>query len=216
MDSTLGVGSAALASAGARRGVLRAEGDGKGKLPRLVSSLLDAHGLAPRDLGAIVVGTGPGRFTGVRSAVAVAKGLAWGLGVPLAVVGSLEALAAQGSGQGDAWTVLGDGPRNLYLSSAARGVEATSVELAAFVEARVGEGSSSLRIEGASLAPLREALREAGCSATVVEYDLDAAGALTVALRGARVVAVHEVEPTYLREASITPPKVAPPLLAFR
>jgi tRNA threonylcarbamoyl adenosine modification protein YeaZ len=45
-----------------------------------------------RDLKALAVGTGPGNFTGVRIAVAAARGLALGLGIPAVGVTRLEAL----------------------------------------------------------------------------------------------------------------------------
>jgi tRNA threonylcarbamoyladenosine biosynthesis protein TsaB len=216
VDSTLGRSSVALAVRGELRGTLAAEGDGKGKLPRLVATLLGAEGIAPRDLDAVVVGVGPGRFTGVRSAVAVAKGLAWALRVPLAAVGSLEVLAAPGSCERDGWVVLGDGPRNIYAVPCARGADPVSVELAAFVEARLCERKPALEIMGAALDPLREALRGAGVNVRFVEHRLDAQAHLTLALRNARLVNVHDAEPSYVREASITSPTVAPALLAFR
>jgi tRNA threonylcarbamoyladenosine biosynthesis protein TsaB len=45
-------------------------------------------------LTGIVVGTGPGAFTGLRVGLATAKGIAYGLGVPLAGVSTAEALLA--------------------------------------------------------------------------------------------------------------------------
>ena len=56
-------------------------------------SLLSAHQLQASDLEGVVVGRGPGSFTGVRIGVATAKGLAHGLGVPLWGTGTLDAVA---------------------------------------------------------------------------------------------------------------------------
>jgi tRNA threonylcarbamoyladenosine biosynthesis protein TsaB len=61
-------------------------------LPALDEVLAEA-GLEPADLRGVVVGTGPGSFTGVRVAAAAAKGIAHALDIPLYPVSSLTAAA---------------------------------------------------------------------------------------------------------------------------
>jgi tRNA threonylcarbamoyladenosine biosynthesis protein TsaB len=66
------------------------KGQSEALLPML-EQVLAPHRWA--DLAAIAVGTGPGNFTGVRIGVALARGLALGLGIPAIGVTRLEALA---------------------------------------------------------------------------------------------------------------------------
>jgi tRNA threonylcarbamoyl adenosine modification protein YeaZ len=75
----------------------RVDVDGRGQarvLLRLVDEMLGELGAAPQELGAIVVGTGPGTFTGVRITVATARALSLALGTPVVGVSTLGALAA--------------------------------------------------------------------------------------------------------------------------
>jgi tRNA threonylcarbamoyladenosine biosynthesis protein TsaB len=56
--------------------------------------LLKSGRIERSEIAGVVVGAGPGSFTGVRIAAATARGLAQGLGVPLYAYSSLAALAA--------------------------------------------------------------------------------------------------------------------------
>jgi tRNA threonylcarbamoyladenosine biosynthesis protein TsaB len=59
-----------------------------------VDELLAEAGVEPSQLSRLVVGTGPGSFTGTRIGLSVARGLALALDVPVAGVSTLDALAA--------------------------------------------------------------------------------------------------------------------------
>jgi tRNA threonylcarbamoyladenosine biosynthesis protein TsaB len=57
-----------------------------------IEGLLADLGVAPSSLGGIVVGTGPGAFTGLRVGIATAKGLAHALSLPVVGVPTAAAL----------------------------------------------------------------------------------------------------------------------------
>src|SRR3954470_16384872 len=63
-----------------------------------VDALLRQAGTQTRDIEALAVGSGPGSFTGVRFGLTTAPGLALSLGVPVAGVSTLDALAAGAPG----------------------------------------------------------------------------------------------------------------------
>lgn len=92
----------------------RDEAAPRAAMSRLLPSLremLEVSGVSISEIGAVVVGRGPGSFTGVRIGVATAKGLARGLGVPLYGVGTQDAVARRLEGHAGLVGVLGDAMR---------------------------------------------------------------------------------------------------------
>jgi tRNA threonylcarbamoyl adenosine modification protein YeaZ len=94
-DTSGPVGSAAVGREGrtlAHAVITRRAEHASGIVP-LVERVLREAGVGRADLDALVVGEGPGSFTGVRVAAATAKGLSRSLEVPLWAASSLAAAA---------------------------------------------------------------------------------------------------------------------------
>lgn len=95
IDTSWKVGSVALAVDGsvvARRFLTTPSAHASGLIPAIREVLEDAGARLER-LAGVVIGAGPGSFTGVRIGGAAAKGLATSLGVPLYATSSLRAAA---------------------------------------------------------------------------------------------------------------------------
>ena len=75
-------------------------------LPPLAEAVL--HG----EIGAIAVGIGPGSFTGLRTAIALAEGIGLARGIPVIPVTTGEALVAM---SGHAWAVTENRRGDLFL-----------------------------------------------------------------------------------------------------
>ncbi len=91
-----------------------------------VRTLLQRGGIALAQLQAIAFGAGPGAFTGLRTACAVAQGLGFGAGLPLVPLDSLM--------------IVAEGARNGALDESARnGTIDESAPVDVVMDARMGE-----------------------------------------------------------------------------
>lgn len=186
---------------------LQTEGHARG-LADTVAQLLSRRGWQPDSLGELVVGAGPGSFTGLRIGLSFAKGLAFSSGARIRNVPSIAAIAA----------VLPAGGRLIYATQARRnevygGVLSTGPVVeelvavgayppAAFAaEAGVFTEGSWLAGNGADL--FAEAFATVVARATRLEaaFDLPTAAGLLAYLRTHNVDLVEPamVEPAYVR-----------------
>lgn len=174
------------------RVIAREEPMQKGQAERLVPMLqevLAEAGIGWADLARIAVGTGPGNFTGVRIAVATARGLALALGLPAVGVTRLEALA---HGVPSPCRVVEDARQGLAYVQDFPGGAARLVPLAA-LEAAAGAVTGS----AAGPAALPAALPIAEAIARI---------AATRAPKGSPA-------PFYLKGADAAPPSDPPPVI---
>lgn len=73
---------------------LRESGAHAEKLVLLIDEVFEKAGLSFGDLDAVAVSQGPGSYTGLRIGVSTAKGIAYGLDIPLIGINTLQAMAA--------------------------------------------------------------------------------------------------------------------------
>jgi tRNA threonylcarbamoyladenosine biosynthesis protein TsaB len=193
-----------------------------GQADRLVELIDSALGEAAlfdyQALGMITVNHGPGGFTGLRSAVAAARGLALAAGLPVLAVGSLEALAAAVPAR-NSGTLLAalDARRGQVYAQAFdhRGRPRGSPRAVTPEEASLGLGSGPLRLVGSGAPLVRAALPEA--RPVVIETaEPDARWVARCAVRrlaeGERPQSGFTLRPFYLRppDARLPTPVIAP------
>jgi tRNA threonylcarbamoyladenosine biosynthesis protein TsaB len=98
------------------RDVLGERASRAGRILHDIDEVLAGAGVEPAELEGIVVGTGPGSYTGLRMGLVTARTLAFSLGIPVAGVSTLAALAAGSPGsrpvldarRGEVFTLVAD------------------------------------------------------------------------------------------------------------
>ena len=210
--------SVALALAGetrARRSVRAARGH-SGILMPMIEDVLAEAGIGYREIDCLAVTVGPGSFTGIRTALAAARGLALALDRPLIGVTTLEAVAraalrAAPGGGADCLAVLDTGRADVYAQRFAPDGAARAEPVATMPEALAAAlGAGPLLLAGdaaAAVAPLLEA-RGVGFRGPVGDGVADAAIVAAIAAgRRCSASAGEAPRPLYLR-----PPDAVKPL----
>jgi tRNA threonylcarbamoyladenosine biosynthesis protein TsaB len=177
-------------------------------LPWAQALLADA-GVARTQLDAIAVGRGPGAFTGVRLAIAIAQGIALALERPIIPVSTLQALAMQAPGD-RILAAIDARMGEVYLGGFVRdadglhllGNEAVLKPDAAEVDIEGdgwhGVGTGFAAADAALQARLRPRL--ASVDASALPHAADVARLAALAFARGDVVAPERVEPAYLRD----------------
>lgn len=126
---------------------------GRGHAERLVPMIADL--LGGRSASSILVGVGPGSFTGIRVAIAAAHGLAIGWGASVEGMCSLALLAAGASDKCDLAAAVSGGHGELFVQQFAGG-EPTS-ELRNLAPAEAARFATSELVVGSGAAQLVQA-----------------------------------------------------------
>jgi tRNA threonylcarbamoyladenosine biosynthesis protein TsaB len=172
----------------------------------LVSDALEAARCEREDIGIIAIGLGPGSYTGIRGAIALAQGWQLGRAIQLVGISSVECLAGQAADEKifGPISVVVDAQRNEYYLACYeiepggwREVEA--LRLAAFAEIEQIQNSGQ-RLIGPGISQFFP-------KACDVYPDAATLGRMACARRG--YVPGENLEPIYLREVSFT--KAPPP-----
>lgn len=178
-----------------------------------VDELLKESGVVASELSAVAVSEGPGSYTGLRIGVSFAKGLCYGLQIPLIGVNSLSSLTQMAIesgevGEGDILAPMVDARRMEVYVQLFDGCGVAQGE----VEAKVidGDSFSDLREQGRELVLFgdgAEKCREALEWTKIIDIAPSARGIARIAeekLKRGEVEDVAYFEPFYLKEATVT------------
>lgn len=163
-----------------------------------VAAALESAGRSPRDVGAIVAGTGPGPFTGLRVGLVTAAALAEALGVPAYGVCSLDGIAPA---EGDVLVATDARRREVYWATYRSGERLDGPNVSYPVDVVPG---ASTAMTGAGARLYADVL---GLPLLDVEYPAPAV-LVNAALDRLRAGSPSDpLTPLYLRRPDAVPPK---------
>lgn len=103
------------------------------------------------ELDCVAVSIGPGSFTGLRIGIATAMGLAYGLGIPVCGISTLEGLAAQVAISGELVCPLIDAKRSEVYTALYRGSQNNPREVKSPCTLQIAELEDTLRSTGETI-----------------------------------------------------------------
>ncbi|MDB5373724.1 MAG: tsaB [Belnapia sp.] len=212
LDAALACCSVALVADGVVLASESAAGD-RGHaalLPPMAAAVLRAGGAQALDAIAAVVG--PGGFTGIRAALALAEGLALGAGIPVIGVTTGEALTAAVPAEVRAvravWTVIDNRRGRVLLQRFPAGSLVAAGPPEVFAEAELPDPPPQVAVAGDAAAPIAAWLAARGCDAMLCDQRLPEAAAVAAvgALRLAGTLPPLSARPLYVEPPAVRRP----------
>jgi tRNA threonylcarbamoyladenosine biosynthesis protein TsaB len=172
----------------------------------MVHALLSEAGIRLAQCDAIAFGAGPGSFTGVRTACGVVQGLAFGAGLPVVAVSTLEAMAQacrDRSAASDVLAILDARMGEVYWAQYRyldgwQAIVEPTLSLPSAVEPQgkviaCGNGLSAYATDFAPRSFAKEAMTD------IMPHAAQIARLAQLAFDQGRAVAAHDAQPFYLR-----------------
>ena len=184
-----------------------------GLLPPMAEAVLAEAGIAATGLDAIAVTVGPGSFTGLRAAIALAQGLAAGAGCPVVGVGVAEAMAAAlpNLGGRELWVAIDSRRGRVFLHRAGSALNIMVPEAMALDELP----APTARLAIAGDAAIEVAGRLAAMDADVMLTDVRLPPIRQVALVAASRL-LGRIPPLAAQPLYVDPPEAKLPASGFR
>lgn len=210
----------AVALAGEGRAVARSEVISRGHAERLfplIDEVLSSAGAGIEDVMRVAVNVGPGSFTGIRIAVAAARGLGLALGIPVVGIDALRLIAASLDEPVEGPVLAAVDARRGEVYAALYGPEGDLLEApfaadAEAVFARIGDRAALLAGSGAAILAQQAAI--SGLRVPPVSVMMVTDPLVLARLGNLADPAIALPRPLYLRAPDAKPQPPVPGLLA--